>query len=146
MYCIICSNIISWRKVHKHELQLLYRNVQTKGAERWFFSTLRLDNCSCKSKRWLARRQILQLDLPALSRVDESRNGALCHFFPYSSHTGAFVYLEFRVLIGYWSLFPAMLAITWTYPPLVEEAGLLSTSLYQRRQRCYYSLWSSLHL
>ena len=55
-------------------------------------------------------------------------------------------YLEFKVLIGYRSLFPAILAITRTYPPLVEEAGLLSTSLYQRRQRCYHSLWSSLHL
>ena len=67
MYCIFCSNIISWRKVHTHELQLLYRNVPTRGAERWFFFTSRLDNCSCTSKRWLAWRQILQLDLPALS-------------------------------------------------------------------------------
>ena len=33
------------------ELQLLYDNVPTRGAERWFFFTLRLDNCSCKSKR-----------------------------------------------------------------------------------------------
>ena len=52
MYCIFCPNIISWRKVHRYELQLLYGNVQTRGAERWFFFTLRLDNCSCKSKRW----------------------------------------------------------------------------------------------
>ena len=55
-------------------------------------------------------------------------------------------YLEFKVLIGYWSLFPAILAITRTYPPLVGEAGLLSISLYQRRQRSYHSLCSSLHL
>ena len=67
MYCIFYPNIISWREVHTHELQLLYGTVHTRGAERWFFLTLRLDNCSCKSKRWLPWWQILQLDLPALS-------------------------------------------------------------------------------
>ena len=144
MYCIFCPNIISWRKVHKHELQLLYGNVPTRGAERWFFFTLRLDNCSCKSKRWLAWRQILQLDLPSLS-WDESRSGALCHFFG-TVHPRGLPYFEFKVLIGYWSLFPAILAITRTYPSLVGEAGLLSTSLCQRRKRCYHSLRSSLHL
>ena len=145
MYSIFCSNIISWRKVHTHELQLLYRNVPRSGAERCFFVTLRLDICSCKSKRWLARRQILQLDLPALSGW---MNLVTAHYATSfrTVHIRVPPYLEFKVLIGYSSLFPAILAITRTYPPLVEEAGLLSTSLYQRRQRCYYSLWSSLHL
>ena len=61
-----------------------------------------------------------------------------CHLFPYSPHTRVLPYIEFKVLIGYWSLFPAI-------PPLVGEDGLLSTSLHRRRQRCYHSLWSSLH-
>jgi len=57
-------------------------------------------------------------------------------------HIRVLPYLDFKVLIGYWSLFSAILAITRTYPPSVGEAGLLSTSLYQRRQRCYQSPWS----
>ena len=144
MYCIFCPNIISWRKVYTHELQLLYGNVPTRGAERWFFLTLRLDNCFCKSKRWLAWWQILQLDL----KLKLGMNLVAAHYATSfrTVHTRVLLYLEFKVLIGYWSLFPAILAIPRTYPPLVEEAGLLSTSLYQRKQRCCHSLCSSLHL
>ena len=145
MYCIFCPNIISWRKVNTHELQLIYGNVPTTGAERWFFFTLRLDNCSCKSKRWTHMAAVS----PAWpSTLKLGMNLVAAHYATSfrTVHTRVLPYLEFKVLIGYWSLFPAILAITRIYPPLVEEAGLLSTSLYQRRQRCYHSLWSSLHL
>ena len=64
-----------------------------------------------------------------------------CHLFPYSSHTGASVsWIE--ISSGYSSLFPAILVITRTHPPLAGVAELLSTSLYQRRRRCYQGLWS----
>ena len=50
-------------------------------------------------------------------------------------HIRVLPYLEFKVLIGYWSLFPAMLAITRTYPPLVGPRTSWSTQslVYQAR-------------
>ena len=144
MYCIFYPNIISWREVHTHELQLLYGTVHTRGAERWFFLTLRLDNCSCKSEM-----TPMVADSPAWPSSLKLRMNLVAghHASSFRTvHTRVLPYLEFKVLIGYWSLFPAILAIPWTYPPLFEEAGLLSTCLYQRKQRCCHSLCSSLHL
>ena len=110
MYCIFCPNVISWRKVNTHELQLLNGNVPTRGAERWFFFTLSLDNCSCKSKRWLAWRQILQLDFPAVIKL--GMNLVAAHYATSfrTVHRRVLPYLELwiKVLIGYWSLFPAI--------------------------------------
>ena len=143
MYCIYCSNIISWRKVPTHELQLLYSRCQ------------RGEKNNCSSLHWGLMSLLLQI------RKDDSHGGRFssltfrlklgvnlvastskaCHLFRYSSHTGASVsWIE--ISSGYSSLFPAILVITRTHPPLAGVAELLSTSLYQRRRRCYQGLWS----
>ena len=130
MYSIFCSNIISWRRVHTHELQLLYHNVPTRGAERWFLFTLRLDNCSSKVEKMTR----MAADTPAWpSSLKLGTNLVAAHYATSfrTVHIRVPPYLEFKVLIGYSSLFPAILAITRTYPPLVGEAGLLSTMLMQ---------------
>ena len=64
-------------------------NVRTRGAEQWFF-TLRINNCSCKVENMTR----MAADSPAwpsslkLGINLEASTSTLCHFFPYSSHTG----------------------------------------------------------
>ena len=146
MYCICCSNILSWRKVTTHELQLLYLKCQRGEQNNGSSSHWGLIFAPVKSKRRLIWRQILQLDLPALS-LDESHSKDI--------HTMSLLSVQFthgcfRILNlnFHWILITLSrdtLHITRTYPSSVGEAGLFSTSLYQRRQRCYHNLWSSLH-
>ena len=94
---------MSWRKVPTHELQVLYLTCQRVEHSNCFSFTLRLDNCSCKAEK-MTRTAADSPAWPSSLKLGMNlvaSTSILCHFFPYSSHTGASV---LWILSSHWIL------------------------------------------